>query len=106
MPNRGTSHGSSGALRSKFAAVLGASLLLSLLAEPGPVLATHVDPVLVDGNPVCSGAGGPSGASLGFDNGVKVDPPAGTIDVGPGTVTISDIEQASILRRSPGRPTA
>jgi hypothetical protein len=49
---------------------------------------------LKDGNPVCSGPGGPAGESLGFANeGVKIDPPAeGTFDVGDGTVTISDID--------------
>ncbi len=71
---------------------LNAAVLASVMLS-GTAFATSVDPVLVDGNPVCSGAGGPSGASLGFDNGVKVDPPvAGTVDVGPGTVTVSDID--------------
>ncbi|MFL5641835.1 MAG: DUF5979 domain-containing protein, partial [Chloroflexota bacterium] len=71
---------------------LNAAVLASVMLA-GTAFAASVEPVLVDGNPVCSGAGGPSGVSLGFDHGVKLDPPAeGTIDVGPGTVTISDID--------------
>jgi hypothetical protein len=82
-----------GSVRARLAAVLGASLLATLVVA-GPVAATHVTPVLKDGNPVCSGPGGPAGESLGFANeGVKIDPPAeGTFDVGDGTVTISDID--------------
>ena len=61
----------------------------SLEPSTGPVAATAVEPVFYDGNPVCSGEGDPSGVSLGFDNGVKVDPPSnGTFNVGPGTVTV------------------
>lgn len=73
---------------------MGASLLLSLIAA-GPVLATHVAPELVEGNPVCTGEGGPSGPSLGFDSGIKLEPQPpteGDYTVGPGTVTISDID--------------
>jgi uncharacterized repeat protein (TIGR01451 family) len=83
--------------RTRLSAVLGASLLLSMVAA-GPVLATHVEPVLYEGNPVCSGPGGPAGESLGFANeGVKQDPPAeATIDVGPGTVDV-DITAAGVF---------
>jgi hypothetical protein len=83
----------SGSVRARLAAVFGASLLATLVVA-GPVAATHVTPVLKDGNPVCSGPGGPAGESLGFANpGVKIDPPTeGTVDVGDGTVTISDID--------------
>jgi hypothetical protein len=77
--------------RARLLAVMGTSLLLGLLAA-GPVLATHVDPVLKDGNPNCT-TGGPQGEGLGFDHGVKIDPPAeGEVAVGDGTVTISDID--------------
>src|SRR3954452_24199233 len=73
-------------------AALNAAVLASVMLG-GTALAASVDLVLVDGNPVCSGAGGPSGESLGFDYGVKVDPPqAGTVAVGGGTVTISDVD--------------
>jgi len=66
--------------RLKLAGVLGAVLLLGLLAA-GPALATHVDPEKVLGNPTCE--------DLGYDPGVKIDPPAdGTYDVGDGTVEI------------------
>jgi hypothetical protein len=79
--------------RLKFAGVLGAVLLLGLVAA-APVAATHVDPVLKDGNPNCT-TGGQQGEGLGFDHGVKIDPPAeGTVDVGNGTVTISDIDNS------------
>lgn len=82
-------------VRARLAAVFGASLLATLVLA-GPVAATHVAPELIEGNPVCSGEGGPSGPSLGFANpGVKIDPPAeGTFDVGDGTVTISDIDNS------------
>src|SRR6476469_1719091 len=73
-------------------AALTAAVLTSVMLG-GTALAASVDPVLVDGNPVCSGTGGPSGPSLGFDYGIKVDPPKeGTFNVGAGTVTISDID--------------
>jgi hypothetical protein len=85
------SRSSIGTPRTRLAAVLGATLLLSVVAA-GPVAATHVAPVLKDGNPSCT-TGGQQGEGLGFDHGVKIDPPAeGTVNVGPGTVTISDID--------------
>ena len=79
--------------RAKFGAAIGASLLLSLLIA-APVAATHVTPVLVAGNPFCSDTSdeGGSGPDLGFDHGIKIEPPgAGTFNVGPGTVTISNV---------------
>jgi hypothetical protein len=69
-----------GMQRLKFAGVLGAVLLLGLVAV-APVAATHVDPEKVLGNPTCE--------DLGFDPGVKFDPPeSGTKDVGSGSVEV------------------
>ncbi len=79
-------------MRRRAVAAIGVALLASVMLG-GTALAASVDPVLVDGNPVCSGSGGPSGPSLGFDYGIKVDPPKeGTFALGSGTVTISDID--------------
>lgn len=79
-------------MRRRALAALSAVVLTSVMLG-GTALAASVDPVLVDGNPVCSGSGGPSGPSLGFDYGIKIDPPKeGTFALGAGTVTVSDID--------------